>query len=95
MSLYSSSDSEDSSSEDEEEYTASNNSARMILCHMDVDYFYAQCEEQELPKEQRNRPIAVGQKHIIVTCNYVARAHGVSKLMLQSSAKMACVRIYS
>ena len=57
---------------------------------MDVDYFYAQCEELELDDSSKQRPIAVGQKHIIVTCNYVARAQGVQKLMLQTDARKKC-----
>lgn len=98
MSFYSSSDSEecsccsgdDSSNEDEQHQSPLDSSHHRIMLHMDVDYFYAQCEELELGERHRQRPIAVGQKHIIVTCNYVARAHGVQKLMLQTDAKKAC-----
>lgn len=85
MSFYSSSDSEESSSDDAEEPAP----LRIVL-HMDVDYFYAQCEELELDDSSKQRPIAVGQKHIIVTCNYVARAQGVQKLMLQTEARKNC-----
>jgi DNA polymerase iota len=59
-----------------------------IVVHMDVDYFYCQCEEIE--GQDRNRPIAIGQKHIIVTCNYVARHQGVKKLQLKTEAIRAC-----
>jgi DNA polymerase iota len=55
---------------------------------MDVDYFYCQCEEIE--GQDRARPIAIGQKHIIVTCNYVARTMGVKKLQLKEEAMRAC-----
>lgn len=74
-----------------------NNNTTRVLFHLDVDYFYAQCEEQQLSPQQRQQPIAVGQKHIIVTCNYVARAHGVKKLMLQTEARRVCpsLKIYN
>ena len=90
MNVYSSSDSDDSSDNDgapNQHGITKNNS---VVWHMDVDYFYAQCEEQQLPIHKRNQPIAVGQKHIIVTCNYVARTHGISKLMSKTNAKKRC-----
>jgi DNA polymerase iota len=63
--------------------------SRTIL-HLDVDCFYAQCEELEHP-EYKHRPIAIGQKHIIVTSNYVARnQYGVRKLQLKSDAIKQC-----
>jgi DNA polymerase iota len=33
------------------------------------------------------RPLAIGQKHIIVTCNYAARAMGITKLMDRKKAQ--------
>lgn len=72
------------------EITQESSSTRNIVLHMDVDYFYAQCEELELEESERQRPIAVGQKHIIVTCNYIAREFGVKKLELQTEARKKC-----
>ena len=36
------------------------------------------------------RPLAIGQKHIIVTCNYEARSYGVKKLQSRQDAIQAC-----
>lgn len=93
MSFYSSSsDSEESISSDDDdgEQGSAPSFDRTVVLHMDVDYFYAQCEELELDDSSKQRPIAVKQKHIIVTCNYVARAQGVQKLMLQTDARKHC-----
>lgn len=60
-----------------------------VVLHLDVDAFYCQCEELRNP-DLATRPFAIGQKHIIVTCNYSARAEGVRKLMLRTEAKKAC-----
>jgi len=60
-----------------------------LIIHLDVDCFYCQCEELSRP-ELRTRPLAIGQKHIVVTCNYVARGQGVKKLMLRSDARRIC-----
>jgi DNA polymerase iota len=59
------------------------------VLHLDVDCFYCQVEEIANP-ELATKPFAVGQKHIIVTCNYVARSFGVNKLMGREEAKKAC-----
>jgi DNA polymerase iota len=53
--------------------------ARVIL-HFDFDAFYAQVEELRNP-ELQSRPLAVTQKFLVVTCNYLARSRGVCKLM--------------
>jgi len=68
--------------EEEEEDT------RCIL-FADVDCFYCQCEQLDR-KLDPLRPLAIGQKHIIVTCNYAAREAGVSKLMLRDEAYRRC-----
>jgi DNA polymerase iota len=67
----------------------SDNLLERTVLHLDVDCFYCQCHEIERP-ELQNIPFAVGQKHIIVTCNYPARAVGVSKLMLKTEAIKKC-----
>ena len=38
----------------------------------------------------QNKPLGIQQKHIIVTCNYVARERGLTKLMRISDAKKKC-----
>ncbi|KAL7533345.1 hypothetical protein ACHAWF_004459 [Thalassiosira exigua] len=60
-----------------------------VVIHLDVDAFYCQCEELRDPS-LATRPFAIGQKHIVVTCNYVARARGVTKLMLRTTAEEMC-----
>ncbi|XP_034485449.1 DNA polymerase iota [Drosophila innubila] len=59
------------------------------IIHLDMDYFYAQVEEIRDPT-LRSRPLAVQQKNIVVTCNYIARDQGVSKLMLVTEAQRVC-----
>jgi DNA polymerase iota len=68
----------DDNDNDERKSPATNKSSgasktRCIL-HLDVDCFYGQCEhiDRGIPKD---RPLAIGQKHIIVTSNYAARAY--------------------
>eukprot|EP00306_Pavlova_sp_CCMP459_P021913 CAMPEP_0185550872 /NCGR_PEP_ID=MMETSP1381-20130426/22634_1 /TAXON_ID=298111 /ORGANISM="Pavlova sp., Strain CCMP459" /LENGTH=95 /DNA_ID=CAMNT_0028163689 /DNA_START=12 /DNA_END=296 /DNA_ORIENTATION=+ len=39
------------------------------VVHFDVDAFYAQVEELRDPS-LRDRPMAVTQKYLVVTCNY-------------------------
>jgi hypothetical protein len=67
---------------------------RSIL-HIDIDCFYVQCEEidrgmRDGNREELDRPLAIGQKHIVVTCNYVARSRGVTKLMSKTDAMRIC-----
>ena len=38
----------------------------------------------------KNKPLAVQQKQIIVTCNYEARRRGLYKLQLITEAKKVC-----
>ncbi|XP_065334088.1 DNA polymerase iota [Cloeon dipterum] len=59
------------------------------IVHIDADCFYAQVEMLENP-ELRGKPLGVQQKNIVVTCNYVAREKGVSKLMLVAEARKLC-----
>ncbi|KAL4530823.1 hypothetical protein Ndes2526B_g09198 [Nannochloris sp. 'desiccata'] len=63
-------------------------STRIIL-HFDADCFYAQCEELRDPS-LREHPLGVTQKFLIVTCNYIARARGVTKLMSIKEAMQRC-----
>jgi DNA polymerase iota len=61
----------------------------VCILHLDVDCFYGQCEhlDRGIPAE---RPLAIGQKHIIVTSNYAARRAGVGKLESRETALKKC-----
>ncbi|XP_051898193.1 DNA polymerase iota [Pristis pectinata] len=43
--------------------------------------------------EYRGMPLAVHQKHLVVTCNYEARKYGVNKIMSVSVAKDRCPHV--
>lgn len=60
-----------------------------IIIHFDYDCFYASVVENENPA-LKAVPLAIQQKQIIVTCNYVARARGLHKLQLITEAKKVC-----
>ncbi|KAK7921026.1 hypothetical protein PG985_009048 [Apiospora marii] len=60
-----------------------------IILHFDYDCFYASVFENETPA-LRALPLGIKQKSILATCNYVARAKGVKKLMLISEAEKIC-----
>ncbi|ETS78863.1 hypothetical protein PFICI_08716 [Pestalotiopsis fici W106-1] len=60
-----------------------------IILHFDYDCFYASVFENENPS-LRSLPLGIKQKSILATCNYVARARGVKKLMLISEAQKLC-----
>ncbi|XP_054895218.1 DNA polymerase iota [Poeciliopsis prolifica] len=64
-------------------------STHRVILHFDLDCFYAQVEMIRNP-ELRDVPLGVQQKYIIVTCNYVARERGVTKLMSVTGAKEKC-----
>lgn len=55
----------------------------------DYDAFYASVIENENPS-LKSLPLAVQQKHIIVTCNYEARRRGLHKLQPIREAKRKC-----
>lgn len=76
--------------------------SRSIL-HCDVDCFYCQCEslldERKADDDPtklylNSRPFAIGQKHIIVTSNYIARDLGVKKLMTKEAALSVCPTLW-
>ncbi|KAK8094424.1 hypothetical protein PG997_001109 [Apiospora hydei] len=60
-----------------------------IILHFDYDCFYASVFENETPA-LKALPLGIKQKSILATCNYVARARGVKKLMLISDAEKIC-----
>ncbi|XP_060071164.1 DNA polymerase iota-like [Ylistrum balloti] len=59
------------------------------IIHIDIDCFYAQVEMMRNPK-LRDKPLGIQQKYIVVTCNYVARRYGVTKLMGINEALDRC-----
>ncbi|KAL2125915.1 hypothetical protein VTI74DRAFT_2268 [Chaetomium olivicolor] len=60
-----------------------------VILHFDLDCFYAQCVENKQPS-LKTLPLGIKQKGILATCNYVARRHGVKKLMPIAEAKKIC-----
>ena len=66
------------------------------IIHLDIDCFYCQCEEidRNLRHENPPRPLAIGQKHIIVTSTYEARKYGVKKLQTREAAMAACPHLW-
>lgn len=59
------------------------------IVHIDIDCFYAQVEELRDPS-LRSVPLGIQQKNCLVTCNYVARAKGIRKLMSVQEAQLLC-----
>ncbi|XP_042343655.1 DNA polymerase iota [Plectropomus leopardus] len=66
--------------------------ADRVILHFDLDCFYAQVEMIRNPA-LREVPLGIQQKYIIVTCNYVARDQGVTKLMSVTDAKEKCPQL--
>lgn len=60
-----------------------------VIIHIDVDHFYSQVEEVLNPELQKV-PVGIQQKSCLVTCNYIAREFGVTKLMSLQEAKNKC-----
>ncbi|XP_056119875.1 DNA polymerase iota [Rhinichthys klamathensis goyatoka] len=63
-----------------------------VILHFDLDCFYAQVEMIRNPA-LRTKPLGIQQKYIIVTCNYVAREQGVTKLMSVTDAVEKCPQL--
>nr|XP_055054590.1 DNA polymerase iota isoform X2 [Misgurnus anguillicaudatus] len=66
--------------------------SQRIILHFDLDCFYAQVEMIRNPA-LRNKPLGIQQKYIIVTCNYVAREQGLTKLMSVTDALEKCPQL--
>jgi DNA polymerase iota len=79
------------SSDDDGDHSEQDEGAltQRIILHADVDCFDCQCEVLDR-KLDPDRPLAIGQKHIVVTCNYAARALGITKLMGRLEAQRRC-----
>ena len=71
------------------EVVRENNLLEKCIIHLDVDCFYCQAEELRNPA-LASKPLAIGQKHIIVTSNYIARKMGVKKLQGRREALRSC-----
>ncbi|KAL3898737.1 MAG: hypothetical protein SGPRY_012780 [Prymnesium sp.] len=52
--------------------------SRRVIALIDLDCFYAQCEELRQPS-LRGAPLGVQQKMLVITSNYAARAYGIGK----------------
>ncbi len=68
--------------------------ARIIVC-VDMDAFFASVEQQDNPR-LRGKPIAVtgaGERTVITTSSYEARAYGVKTGMTVYEAKKLCPHI--
>ncbi|QDS73675.1 hypothetical protein FKW77_002812 [Venturia effusa] len=63
-----------------------------VVVHFDYDCFYASVFEADNPA-LKGLPLAVQQKHIIVTCNYEARRRGLRKLQLINEARRLCPEV--
>jgi len=67
-----------------------------LFLHIDMDYFYAACEEARHP-ELKGKPLAVGTsnvenklKGVVQTCNYEARGLGIHSAMPTAMAFKLC-----
>ena len=49
-----------------------------VVCSIDADCFYAQCEELRRPR-LKGKPLGVRQKGLVITSTYAARRFGVKK----------------
>ena len=68
--------------------------ARIIVC-VDIDAFFASVEQQDNPA-LKGKPIAVtgaGERTVIMTSSYEARAYGVKTGMTVYEAKRLCPHI--
>ncbi|XP_068576890.1 DNA polymerase iota [Cebidichthys violaceus] len=72
--------------------TSGSTPAHRVILHFDLDCFYAQVEMIRNPA-LREVPLGIQQKYIIVTCNYVARDQGVTKLMSVTDAMEKCPQL--
>lgn len=71
------------------EYERQAKDLSQIICHVDMDMFFAAVEMKDKP-HLRDKPIAVGSMSMISTSNYVARRYGVRAAMAGFIAKKLC-----
>ncbi len=74
-------------------------SSRRVILLVDLDYFFAQCEETRNPS-LRNKPLVVcvysgrsGESGVVSTANYEARKHGVKSGIPISLAKKRLMNV--
>ena len=68
------------------------NMASKVIVHIDLNAFFARCEEIKNPKLE-GKPVAIGHDGrggIVSTCSYAARKYGVSSAMPMFKAKKLC-----
>ena len=65
---------------------------RRCICLIDMDCFYAQCEELRRP-ELKGRPVGVQQKMLVITSNYAAREFGIKKGDSLAAVRRKCPEI--
>jgi hypothetical protein len=60
------------------------------IIHLDVNAFYASVECARLWPKLEGLPVAVSQRALLVTTNYVARDRGVPKMCSVAEGKRIC-----
>ena len=66
--------------------------ASKVIVHIDLNAFFARCEETKNPSLE-GKPVAIGHDGrggIVSTCSYAARKYGVSSAMPMFKAKKLC-----
>jgi DNA polymerase-4 len=63
---------------------------RRVFCHLDCNCFYASVEQARLFPALEGLPVAVRQRNLIVTSNYVCRAMNVPKMCSVDECKRIC-----
>ena len=69
--------------------------ASKVIVHIDLNAFFARCEEIKDPSLE-GKPVAIGHDGrggIVSTCSYAARKYGVSSAMPMFKAKKLCPRL--